>query len=170
MSFWSQRMRRREGFMFKLGQNTTKRLPRGIFVSLLFAAVAMISSVTVNNKSRFSGGSRVIKAVRASRPAGETVRILEKFGIARVEREGGLRNEIPFFGPDGSVGPFEPMPGLGADPFLELAASASVFSAVMIASKRGARAEVNKDSGTTSDVSGNKQEIERDAYIHVDTP
>lgn len=54
-----------DGFMFKLGHKTSKRFARGILVCLLPIAVAFISSVKVNSRSRFSLGNLDIKVAIA---------------------------------------------------------------------------------------------------------
>ena len=47
MSSDSHNTRRRLGFMFKLGQKTSKRFAKGIFVLWLLFAVALMSSTRV---------------------------------------------------------------------------------------------------------------------------
>lgn len=78
--------------MFRLGQNTRSRLPKGIFVSLQFAAVAWINSTTVYSRSLFSCGSRAMRDAIVRRLSSETVRMPAKLGIARVDSDGGLRS------------------------------------------------------------------------------
>jgi hypothetical protein len=107
----SHNTRKSGGFMFKLGQNTSKRLLKGILVSLLRLAVALMRSVTVRNKSRFSSGSLAIRDLSAFRRDSEGARMPEKFGIARVDSDGGLRmaGALPVaLGPAGKVGPLIP--------------------------------------------------------------
>lgn len=53
----SHSTRSRVGLMFKLGQKTRSRFPSGILVSRERAAVTLMSSTTVQSKSRFSAGS-----------------------------------------------------------------------------------------------------------------
>lgn len=52
----------------------------------------MISSVTVSRRSRFSCGRRAISEESALRSVSDGGCNPEKFGIARVDNEGGLRN------------------------------------------------------------------------------
>lgn len=107
----SQSTRSNGGFMFKLGQNTSRRLLKGILVSLLSLAVALISSVTVRIRSRFSSGSCLMRTWKASRRDFEGGFIPVKVGIARVDREGGFLiagkgRPLPR-GPEGNPGPLE---------------------------------------------------------------
>jgi hypothetical protein len=104
----SHKTRRSGGFMLRLGQNTKRRLLRGIFVSLLCFAVARMSSVTVRIRSLFSGGSWPINDLRALRRDWEGGRMELKLGIASVESDGGLRIAWTFLGPEGSEGPTGP--------------------------------------------------------------
>src|SRR5882762_655066 len=97
--------------MLRLGQNTSKRLLKGILVSLLRYAVALIRSVTVRNKSRFSCGSPATSDLRAFTRDLEGARMPEKFGIASVDSDGGLRitgTPPPALGPAGKAGPLMP--------------------------------------------------------------
>lgn len=106
MSSDSHSILKRDGFIFKLGQNTSSRLAIGIFVCLKLPAVAFIKSVKVINRSRFSLGNREINVAIARIVVCDTVRIAARLGIERVEREGGFL--IPGFGLDGKVGPVIP--------------------------------------------------------------
>jgi hypothetical protein len=86
--------------MFKLGQNTSNKLLSGIFVAVLFCAVALINSVTVRSKSLFSSGSCEIRDWNALRRGLDGGRIPVNEGIASVDREGGFLNAgrgIPLF-------------------------------------------------------------------------
>lgn len=93
------------GFMFKLGQNMSKRLLSGIFVAFVSRAVALMSSVTVWMRSLFSAGSWCKRALSALMKAREGGRIPAKDGMANVEREGGFRNAcVDRLGPEGRPG------------------------------------------------------------------
>lgn len=105
--------------MFKLGQNTSNRLLRGIFVALLFCAVALISSVTVRSRSLFSSGSFKMSDWNAFKRDLDGGRILVNEGIASVDREGGFlmagRGIPPFLGLLGRPGPREWVREAGGD-------------------------------------------------------
>jgi hypothetical protein len=92
--------------MFKLGQNTNSKLLKGILVSLEFFAVALMSSVTVRIRSRFSCGSWAMSDLSALTRDWDGGLKPEKFGNASVERDGGfLSIESPPRGPVGRDGP-----------------------------------------------------------------
>ena len=94
--------------MFKLGQNTSNRLLKGIFVSLLAAAVARMRSTTVRARSRFSCGSREINVLRSCTSWLEAAGMPWNEGMASVESEGGFRRPALKF-PFGLLG----NPGVG---------------------------------------------------------
>jgi hypothetical protein len=91
--------------MLRLGQNTKSRLLRGIFVSILRAAVAFISSVTVRRTSRFSRGKRAMRALSVSISVDEGARSDDEVGRVKVESDGGLRSAGIGLGPEGIPGP-----------------------------------------------------------------
>ena len=95
------------GFMLRLGQKTSNKLLRGIFVSVLCLAVALIRSTTVCSKSRFSCGSAATRPLKALIRDSEGGRMPVNDGMASVESDGGLRKPTgaPDFGLDGKVGP-----------------------------------------------------------------
>lgn len=109
----SHSTRKSGGFMRRLGQKTSKRLLNGIFVTFERAAVALMRSVTVRSKSRFSRGKRLMSVDNASSSVLDGNGIPLKLGCANVEREGGLRMPIsgPTLGPDGRPGPRIPARG-----------------------------------------------------------
>lgn len=133
------------GFILRLGQNTRSRLLSGIFVSLLSLAVALMSSVTVLIKSRFSSGSWKSRERKAFISDLEGGRMPANEGIASVEREGGLRiaGRLPMRGPEGNPGPLRPDRG-----GLEDSDALALLSWVKAASKYGKRAWVRMGSGT----------------------
>lgn len=92
--------------MFKLGQKTSSRLLRGIFVSLLAWYVALISWTMVRIRSLFSCGSRAMRDLRFLTRALDAVGMPLKLGIARVDSDGGLRMGVVMFalGLEGSPG------------------------------------------------------------------
>lgn len=96
--------------MLRLGQNTSNKLLKGIFVSLLCLAVALIRSTTVCSRSRFSCGSAATRPFSAFVRDSEGGRMPVKDGMASVESDGGLRKAAgpPDFGLDGKVGPCMP--------------------------------------------------------------
>lgn len=106
----SHKTRRRPGFMFKLGQKRRRRFAKGIFVWWLLLAVALMSSIKVKSKSRFSLGSRVIRPASAWIDDCEGGGTPTKVGIARVDSEGGFLIWMPLFGLDGREGPMLPIP------------------------------------------------------------
>ena len=138
----SHNTRNSGGFMLRLGQNTSKRLLKGILVSLLRFAVALIRSVTVCNKSRFSWGSPAMSDLRAFTRDSEGARMPEKLGMASVDSDGGLRM-AGTFPPVFESGPLIPRAvwGVPWDSRLWL-------SAERTASKYGISACVNIGSGT----------------------
>lgn len=79
--------------MLRLGQKTSNKLLKGIFVALRSSAVALMSSVTVRMRSLFSGGSCDINDLSALIKEREGGRIPVKLGIANVDREGGFRKD-----------------------------------------------------------------------------
>jgi hypothetical protein len=121
--------------MFKLGQNTSKRLPSVILVSLLCAAVARISSMTVNNRSRFSRGNSAMSPAIVSIVVFDVLRIPAKLGIASVDSDGGLR----------SMGNPRLAPG---DVGLALSSWFPDSAPPSAASKDDLRASVRRDCGT----------------------
>ena len=132
--------------MFRVGQRTRSRLPRGILVCMLFAAVARTSSATVYSRSLFSGGSCAISEARALRAPVEIVRAPAKLGIARVDNEGGFRRRG-----DGFVIGVTGVRGRPKEEFDEFSETPeSPLEIARAASKRDERAFVNSDSGTSS--------------------
>jgi len=80
--------------MFKLGQNTSNKLLRGILVSLLAFAVARINSTTVRMRSQFSIGSWAISALRVVTNVSEAGGMPLNDGIAKVDSDGAFRTEL----------------------------------------------------------------------------
>lgn len=70
----SQRTRKSAWLMPRVGQKSSMRLPSGILVSLLRAAVAESSSTTVYRRSRFSAGSCAMRAANCETVSLDTVR------------------------------------------------------------------------------------------------
>lgn len=154
MSELSQSTRNSGGDMFRLGYRTRRRLLRGIFVSLLSLEVARMRSTTVCRMSRFSTGRQVMRCRSTPRSVADAGRTPAKLGIARVDREGGLRRAGPPRGLDGRPNPLSlrfgwlPAPGV--------AEFDSSISVAMAASNEAWSRWVNIGSGTDGEGSLSK--------------